>query len=99
MAIRKKLTHDMKTRERIQTSQIINRLTDHIHNKIELSSTQIRAAEILLKKTLPDLSSIEMVAEITQVDSKELTDQQLADIATGSSAGATEQANSQKQVH
>ena len=52
-----------KVREKIKTSQIINRLADHIHDKAEMTSTQIRAAEILLKKALPDLSSVEMTGD------------------------------------
>ena len=52
-------THATKTRERIQTSMLINRLEDHMLGKVELSTTQVRSAEILLKKSLPDLQSIE----------------------------------------
>lgn len=58
MAARNKATHDAKTRERIQTTQLIKRLTAHALGEIELSSQQVRAIEILLKKTLPDLQSI-----------------------------------------
>lgn len=46
-------------RSKIGASMILNRLKDHIAGKINLSPTQVRAAEILLKKTLPDLASIE----------------------------------------
>ena len=66
MAVRKKLNHDDKTRQKIQVSQLINRLQKHIHGEVELEQTQIRAIEILLKKALPDLQSIEMVAEVSQ---------------------------------
>ena len=58
MAIRKKLNHDDKTREKIQKSQIVNSLINHALGKTEMSATQVRAAEILLKKILPDLQSI-----------------------------------------
>lgn len=47
-----------KTRAKIQTSQIVNRLTDHMLNKVEMSSTQVKAAEILLRKSLPDLTQV-----------------------------------------
>lgn len=57
MAARKKLSHDQKTREKIQTTQLVNRLTDHILGKNEMKSTQVRAAEILLNKTLPNLQA------------------------------------------
>lgn len=60
MAARLNPAHDEKTRAKIQTSQLINRLVSHVNGEVELSSTQVRAAEVLLKKTLPDLQSIEM---------------------------------------
>ena len=55
------------TRLKIQTSQLINRLTDHINGTVELSSTQVRAAEILLKKSLPDLTSQELTGDLEGV--------------------------------
>lgn len=58
MAIRKKLTHDDKTREKIKTSQLLNRLQNHAFGKNKMTTTQIRAAEVCLKKTLPDLQSM-----------------------------------------
>jgi hypothetical protein len=57
MAARKKLVHDTNTREKIRVSQLINRLQNHIDDKCELSATQLKAVEILLKKSLPDLSA------------------------------------------
>ncbi len=64
MAARLSPKHDKKTREKIQTSQLINRLNKNALSKEEImTSGQIRSAEILLRKTIPDLSS-------QQVDSK-----------------------------
>lgn len=60
MAARLNPAHDEKTRAKIQTSQLINRLISHVNGEVELSSTQVRAAEVLLKKTLPDLSAVEL---------------------------------------
>jgi len=60
MAIRKRLSHDDKTREKIQTSQLINRLTKFVNGDVELSPAQVRAIEVLLKKTLPDLQAISL---------------------------------------
>lgn len=54
----RKLIHDEETRARIKISQLINRLTDHAFGKVELSPTQVRAIEVLVRKRLPDLSSI-----------------------------------------
>jgi hypothetical protein len=61
-ARRVKLRHDDETRARIQTSQLINRLTSHALGRLkkELSASQVKAIEILLRKTLPDLATIEM---------------------------------------
>lgn len=60
MAARNKLTHDEKTRMKIQASQLINRLESHALGDVELKMSQIKAIEILLKKTIPDLQSIEL---------------------------------------
>lgn len=82
MAARKtRVSHDQKTREKIQTSQLVNRLTNHALGETELTATQLRAIEILLKKTLPDLSSVEHKGDaesplevITNITLKSLSD-------------------------
>ena len=61
MAARKHLSHDQRTREKIQTSQLVNRLQSFAMGEIELTREQIKAIEVLLKKSLPDLSSVELV--------------------------------------
>ncbi len=63
MATRLHPEHDARTREKIKTSQLVNRLMLHGNGECEMTQTQLRAAEILLKKTLPDLTSTEMIAE------------------------------------
>jgi hypothetical protein len=57
--------HDAFTREKIQTSQLVNRLTGHALGelKIEMSDSQVRAALGLLKKTLPDLKQTEIIGD------------------------------------
>lgn len=60
MAARLRKTHQADVRSKIQTSQIINRLTDHGFGKVELSPTQISALNIVLKKAMPDLSNVEL---------------------------------------
>jgi hypothetical protein len=52
--------HDELTRKKIQVTQIINRLTDCLTGKVEMTPSQIRAAEILLKKALPDLAATQI---------------------------------------
>lgn len=60
MAKRKQLWHPEDVRAKIQASQLINRLTDHINSPTPLmDSTQVTAAIKLLGKVLPDLSSVE----------------------------------------
>jgi hypothetical protein len=50
---------DENWREKIQTSMLLIRLEKHALGEVELSATQIKAIEILLRKALPDLQSIE----------------------------------------
>lgn len=59
MAARLRLKHQDEVRAKIQTSQLINRLQDHTAGKCNMSQTQVRAAEILLKKAMPDLSAVD----------------------------------------
>lgn len=51
-------------RARIQTSMLINRLHDHVKGAVKLDKSQVSAAIALLKKTLPDLTSVEHSGEI-----------------------------------
>jgi hypothetical protein len=54
----RKVKHDDFTRERIKTTQLVNRLEKHALGEIEMEPTQVRAIEVLLKKSLPDLSAV-----------------------------------------
>ena len=54
-----------QVRDRIQTSMLINRLTGHAEGSFDLQPTQVKAIEILLKKTLPDLQAIEGSFNVT----------------------------------
>lgn len=49
-----------EARKKIQTTQLINRLQKHALGKLKkpMDATQIRAVEVLLKKSVPDLQSI-----------------------------------------
>jgi len=60
----RKIRHDEDTRTRIKVGNIINRLQKHVDGEIDMSATQLRAAEILLRKTLPDLTSVEHSGEV-----------------------------------
>lgn len=47
-----------EAREKIKTTQLINRLQDHALGEVEMTPTQVRAVEVLLKKRVPDLTSV-----------------------------------------
>ena len=53
-----------KTRKKIQTSMIINRLIDYVNGKIKLEPAQVTAALGLMRKILPDLTASEVKAEV-----------------------------------
>lgn len=55
--------HDERTRAKIQTSQILNRLQSFVNGEVEMTSEQIAAARILLSKSLPDLSSVQLTGD------------------------------------
>jgi hypothetical protein len=64
MAARK--THTTLREEwklRIQASNLVKRLHDHAMGETEMSQTQIKAADILLKKVAPDLARQEVTGE------------------------------------
>ncbi len=63
MAAKMRKMHQDDVRAKIQASLLINRLSDHAMGRLELSPTQVRAIEVLLKKTLPDLSAVQLSGE------------------------------------
>ena len=62
MAARINLKHVPFSRDKIQVSMLVNLLTSHAKGEIELSQTRLRAIEILLKKAVPDLSSVDVAS-------------------------------------
>lgn len=63
MAARNRKGLSENTRKRIKTTMLVKRLEDHIHGKVELSTSQVRGIEVLLRKTLPDLSAVTLAGE------------------------------------
>ncbi|QDP53224.1 MAG: hypothetical protein GOVbin7744_27 [Prokaryotic dsDNA virus sp.] len=63
MAARKDSRIKEKHRKAIQTSMLIKRLENHVLKDTEMSPTQIRSAEILLNKSLPNLRSTELTGD------------------------------------
>lgn len=90
MAVRKNLSHPELVRQRIQTSQLINRLTDHAFGECDMSATQVSAALGILRKSLPDLTAVSHSGSLELTKPEELTDAELAHIAKHGSSGAIE---------
>ena len=65
MAARLRLKHQDEVRTKIQTSQLINRLQNHAldDSDKEISSSRLKAIEILLRKSLPDLTSVTLTGD------------------------------------
>ena len=61
----------------IRIGKIRNRLEKHIFGEIEMTATQIRAAEILLRKCIPDLSQTEWTGTLEHKHASEYTDAEL----------------------
>ena len=87
-----------KTRERIKTSMLVNRLTNHALGKNKMTNTQVTAALGLLKKSLPDLTATELDATVerAEVSAEPMTDaewdEKYAD-SLATTGGATESVN------
>ena len=59
MATRLNLRQQDQARSAIQTSQLVNRLQGYALGEIaEIETGRLRAIEILLRKTLPDLTAV-----------------------------------------
>jgi hypothetical protein len=64
MATRLRKTHQDDVRAKIQASQLINVLQNHALGLTEeLAASRLKAIEILLRKTVPDLSQIQATGE------------------------------------
>lgn len=61
-----KIKHDEDTRKRIQAGNIIARLHKLIMGEIEMAPQAVTAALGLLRKSLPDLTSVEHSGEVTK---------------------------------
>ena len=83
----KKIRHDADTRSKIQAAQIINRFQSCLEGKIELDAQQVSCGKALLNKILPDLKATELSGGLSmQKNPSEMTDAELAAIATTGSA-------------
>lgn len=67
MAARLNPRHQQMVKDKIQGSQLINRLQNHALGKTDMSNSQVKAAQILLGKILSDAPK-----EITGKDGESL---------------------------
>lgn len=58
-----RIRNDSEIRNRIRTSQLINRLNKNALGKLELTAIQQKSIEILLRKTIPDLSATTLAGD------------------------------------
>jgi hypothetical protein len=67
-------------RVKIQNSNILNALIEHVNGQRDMSSSQVTAGIALMRKVLPDLQSTEITADVvaTVVSSKPLTAEEWA---------------------
>jgi hypothetical protein len=65
MSINAKLNprHQQLIRDKINAGILVERLTECALGSLELTAQQMKAIEILLKKSVPDLSSVEMTGD------------------------------------
>jgi hypothetical protein len=63
MAARLNRHHTEEIRQKIQASNIIHRLQQHVNGEVELSATQVAAANSLLDRSVPKLSQIQHVGD------------------------------------
>lgn len=99
MAQRDAWTPD-KVRQRIQVSMLVQRLQKHVLGKVKMTSTQVRAAEVLLARTLPTLTQTELNVDgqlgTYDISDKPLTAEQWAAQAEdymGAAAGTAKASN------
>jgi len=63
MAARLNRHHSEDIRRKIQASVIVDRLQKHVKGELELSATQIQAANSLLDRSVPKLQLIQHIGD------------------------------------
>ncbi len=56
-----------KIRASIKAQELIDKLSFHVLGKVKLTNTQVRAAEILLRKVTPDLTAQTLTTSTAEV--------------------------------
>jgi hypothetical protein len=83
-----------EARQKIRTTQLINRLQDHALGSVEMTATQVQATRILLGKCLPDMTEAKVT--VHSGDARQMSDAELLDVIAGrSGARASSEASSE----
>jgi len=87
-------------RVKIQNSNVLNALIEHVEGRREMSATQVSAGLGLLRKILPDLAAsadTDRAGELVPVS--RMSDDELEAIAASGSVGAAEAASRARQLN
>lgn len=79
-----------EAREKIKTTQLINRLQNHALGSVEMSPTQVRATEILLRKRIPDLTATTAEIKVNKDLADLTTNELLSALASHGIVGSQE---------
>ena len=84
--------HAEEVRARLRIGEIVSRLERNALGELEkpMTKEQVMAAKILLAKALPDLVAVKHSGNVNVVRPDDLTDAELASIATGRSIRTVE---------
>jgi len=99
-ALREQLANKGLVQHVLEISKKLSDLTESLE-PVEVQRLKA-AADIqkgLISKYLPDMKMVELSGEVVHKDEKQLTDDELANIATAGSTGTTKQKNSKKELH
>lgn len=78
-------------RVKIQNSNILNALIEHVDGQREMSATQVSAGLGLLRKVMPDLAATADLGDSGELRPvSQMSDEELEAIAAGRSAGVAE---------
>lgn len=66
MAARLNKRHSEEVRAKIQASVLIDRMQKHVMGELEMTATQVKAADSLLDRSVPKLSQIQHIGDDEQ---------------------------------
>lgn len=64
MAAREEPKNSDRSNKLAGATQLLNRLISHVNGEVELSTSQVQAARIVIGKYIPDLKAIEHTGQV-----------------------------------